>query len=107
MIVAWCTGHGGRREAIRQLDDLRRRLAVAEDALADALAAMKRAEEAFDAASDRFDAARRAPSMWTARHEPRHGRSATRPGKRMSGPAPMWTGYSGGSASCPAAWTGC
>ena len=49
-----------RREAIRQLAGLRRRLAVAEDTLTDALAAMKRAEEAFDAASERFDAAERA-----------------------------------------------
>jgi hypothetical protein len=43
-------GARGRRKAIRQLDKLRRRLAAAEDALAEALAAMKRAEEAFDAA---------------------------------------------------------
>jgi hypothetical protein len=43
-----------RREAIRQLDDLRRRLAAAEDALADDLTVMKRAETAFDAANDRF-----------------------------------------------------
>ena len=49
-----------RREAIRQLADLRRRLEAAERALTDALAASKRAEEAFDAASDRFDAAERA-----------------------------------------------
>lgn len=42
------------------LAGLRRGLGAAEDALADALAAMKRAEEAFDAASDRFDAAERA-----------------------------------------------
>ena len=48
-----------RREAIRQLADMRRRLAAAEDALADALAAMTRAEEGRDAASDRFDAAER------------------------------------------------
>ena len=53
-------GARGRREAIRQLADLRRRLATAEDTLADALAAMKQAEGAFDAASDRFDAAERA-----------------------------------------------
>jgi hypothetical protein len=47
-----------RREAIRLLADLRRRrLATAQDALAEAHAASKRAEEAFDAASDRFDAA--------------------------------------------------
>jgi len=39
---------------------LRRGLGAAEDALADALAAMKSAEGAFDAASDRFDAAERA-----------------------------------------------
>jgi hypothetical protein len=50
----------GRREAIRQLAELRRRLAAAEDAFADALAAMKQAEGAFDAASDRFGAAERA-----------------------------------------------
>ena len=46
---------GGGREAIRQLAELTRRLATAEDALGDALAAMKRAETAFDAASDRFE----------------------------------------------------
>ncbi len=40
-----------RREAIRQLAELRRRLAAAEDALADALASMKRAEATFDAAT--------------------------------------------------------
>jgi len=45
---------------MRQLADLRRRLEAAEGALTDALAASKRAEEAFDAASDRFDAAERA-----------------------------------------------
>jgi len=53
-------GAPGRREAVRQLADLRRRLAAAEDAVTDALAAMKQAEGAFDAASDRFDAAERA-----------------------------------------------
>jgi chromosome segregation ATPase len=53
-------GARGRREAIWQLTDLRRRLATAEDTLTDALAAMKQAEGAFDAASDRFDAAERA-----------------------------------------------
>jgi hypothetical protein len=42
------------------LAELRRRLAAAEDALADAGAVMKRAEGAFDAASDRFGAAERA-----------------------------------------------
>ena len=49
-----------RREAIRQLAGLRRRLEAAEGALADDLAAMKRAETVFDAASDRFDAAEHA-----------------------------------------------
>jgi hypothetical protein len=48
-----------RREAIRQLAELRRRLA-AEETPADALAAMKSAEGAFDTANDRFDAAERA-----------------------------------------------
>jgi hypothetical protein len=56
--IVWLTGRG-RREAIRQLAGLRRRLAAAEDARADALAAMKQAEAEFDAASDRFDAAER------------------------------------------------
>ncbi len=46
-----------RREAIRQLADLRGRLAAAEDALSEAQAATKRAEAAFDAASDRFTCA--------------------------------------------------
>lgn len=45
---------------MRQLADLRRRLEAAEGALTDGLAALKRAEEAFDAASDRFDTAERA-----------------------------------------------
>ncbi len=49
-----------RREAIRQLDDLRRRLAAAEDALAEARATTKRAEIEFDAASDRFTEAENA-----------------------------------------------
>lgn len=48
-----------RREAIRQLADLRRRLTAAEDALTDALAEMKQAEGAFDAAGDRFTEAER------------------------------------------------
>jgi chromosome segregation ATPase len=56
-----------RREAIRLLADLRRRLAAAEDALTDALAAMKQAEGVFDTASDRFDAAERA--LDTARED--------------------------------------
>jgi chromosome segregation ATPase len=43
-----------RREAIRQLNELRARLDTAEDALVDALATMKRTETAFDAANDRF-----------------------------------------------------
>jgi hypothetical protein len=46
-----------RREAIRQLAELRRRRAAAEAALEDAHAARKHAEEAFDVASDRFTAA--------------------------------------------------
>ena len=68
-----------RREAIRQLADLRRRQAVAEDALADALAAMKQAEGAFDAASDRFDAAERAlDAAREERAQARRGRYAAR-----------------------------
>jgi uncharacterized protein (DUF3084 family) len=51
-------GARGRPEAVRQLADLRRRLAAAEDAVTDALA-VKQAEGAFDAAGDRFDAAER------------------------------------------------
>jgi chromosome segregation ATPase len=43
-----------RREAIRQLAEVRRRLEAAECALADALAEMKAAEARFDAINDRF-----------------------------------------------------
>ena len=43
-----------RREAIRQLADVRRKLDAAEHALAEAQAERKRAETAFDTASDRF-----------------------------------------------------
>jgi hypothetical protein len=50
MIVGWQTGRGDAREAVRQLADLRRRLAAAEDAVTDAPAAMKQAEEAHQAA---------------------------------------------------------
>jgi uncharacterized protein (DUF3084 family) len=46
-------GARDRREAIRQLNELRRRLTAAQDMLADAQVTMKRAEAAFDAASDR------------------------------------------------------
>jgi chromosome segregation ATPase len=53
-------GARGRREALRQLNDLRRRLAAAQDGLAGAQATVKRAEAAFDAASDRFAEAERA-----------------------------------------------
>jgi Sec-independent protein translocase protein TatA len=52
-------GARGRREAMRQVADLRRRRAAAQDALVEAHAASKRSEEAFDAANDRFDAAER------------------------------------------------
>jgi uncharacterized protein (DUF3084 family) len=68
-----------RREAIRQLDDLGRRLAAAEDALADDLAAMKCAETAFDAASDRFEEAERAlDEARTQRAQARRDRYAAR-----------------------------
>jgi hypothetical protein len=53
-------GARGRREALRQLNDLRRRLAAAQGGLAGAQATVKRAEAAFDAASDRFAEAERA-----------------------------------------------
>jgi exonuclease VII small subunit len=100
------SGARGRRETIRQLADLRRRLAVAEDALADSVAAMKRAEEAYDTASDHFDAAER---VLDAAREKRAWRaaSATPRARHTSRRAPLWTGSSGESASCPNAWTGC
>jgi chromosome segregation ATPase len=65
-------GAGERREAIRQLAGLRRRQAAAEQALTDALAAMKQAEGAFDAARDRFGAAERA--LDAAREDPAQAR---------------------------------
>jgi hypothetical protein len=72
-------GARARPEAIRQLAELRRRLAAAEDALIDALAAMKQAEGASDAAEDRFAAAERAleAAARTARR-PRVGCAAER-----------------------------
>jgi hypothetical protein len=83
-VAAWddrwvAGGARERREAIRQLADLRRRLAVTEDALADALAAMKGAETEYDAASDRFTEAE--PALAAAR-EQRAG-----PGRAVRGPA--------------------
>ena len=90
---------------MRQLAELRRRLAAAETALEEAHAARKHAEEAYDAAADRFGAAEAA---WT-----RSGRTVLRrapggmpPARRTSAPAPRWTVCSGGCASWPSAWTG-
>jgi hypothetical protein len=65
---------------MRQLAELCRRLSTAEDALADALSAMKRAGEAFDAASDRFNAAERALTRLVT-NAPRRARNATQPGR--------------------------
>jgi hypothetical protein len=68
-----------RREAMRQLADLRRRLADAEAALEEAHAARKHAEETFDAASDRFDAAEAAlDAARDERARARTGRYAAR-----------------------------
>ena len=69
---------------MRQLADLRRKLGAAEDALAEAHAASKRAEEAFDAAERVLDAAREDRAQ-----EPG---AATPPGRRMSGPVRPRTG---------------
>jgi hypothetical protein len=63
---------------MRQLDELGSRLAAAGEALADALAAMKQAEEAFDAASD-ASTQPRLPSARPVPGEPGRERSATRP----------------------------
>jgi len=80
-----------RREAIRQPGELRRRLAAAEDGPADALAAMKRAEEAFDPASDRFNAAESALDAARAeRARARVERYAARQAHER--PAPTWAG---------------
>ena len=73
-----------RREAIRQLANLRRRLEAAEGALADALAASKRAEEAFDAASDLFDAARASASAPSAASSLRRRLASCRIASRRS-----------------------
>ena len=75
-----------RREATRQPGELRRRLVAAEDGPADALAAMKRAEEAFDAASDRFNAAESALDAARAeRARAREERSAARQAHERAG----------------------
>jgi chromosome segregation ATPase len=68
-----------RREAIRQLAGLRRRLAAAEDELARAQAGRKHAEEAFDAAADQFSEAERAlDAAREARAQARRERYAAR-----------------------------
>jgi hypothetical protein len=97
-------GARGRREAVRQLADLRRRLAAAEDAVTDALAAMKQAEGVFDAASDRFDAAERAiDAARGQRAQP--GGTGMRPGRPTSGPARPRTGWPGACVTSPSGWT--
>ena len=77
-------GARGRREAIRQLAELRRRLTAAEDALTGAHAATKQAEAAYDAANDRFAAAEGA-SMRPARSGPRPGGTGIGRGRHTSG----------------------
>src|SRR6516165_4262389 len=68
-----------RRDAIRQLAELRRRLAAAEDALTEAHAAAKRAEEAYDAANDSFASAEAAlDAARTERAQAREARYAAR-----------------------------
>jgi hypothetical protein len=64
---------------------------------ADALAAMKSAEGAFDAARDRFDAAERALDAAREERAPRPGGTGMRPGKRLSGPPRPRTGWRGGA----------
>jgi uncharacterized protein (DUF3084 family) len=73
MLYTWWTARA-RREAIRQLADLRRRLAAAEDALAKAQAVAKQAQTAFDTAQDRFTVAEAA--LDTAREERAQARMA-------------------------------
>jgi hypothetical protein len=97
-------GARGRREAIQQLADLRRRLAAAEDALTDALAAMKQAEWAFDAASDR-SMRPSVPSMRPANSAPPRGGTGMRPGRHTSVPARPRTGWSGACVTSPSGWT--
>ena len=68
-----------RREAIRRLAELRRRLTAAEDALAGAQAQAKQAETAYDTAADRFTAAEAALDAARAeRAQAREARYAAR-----------------------------
>jgi hypothetical protein len=115
MIVRWQTGRGS---AARRCGSSTSYAAgwPAEDALADALAAMKQAEEAFDAASDRFDAGESA--LGTARAERAQTRverytaqAGSRAGQHQRRPATAagrravraWTGYrSSGDTGRPA-----
>jgi hypothetical protein len=73
-----------RREVIRLLADARRRLAAAEAALDEAHATRKRAEEAYDAASDASTPPRQR-STWPGSTAPAPVASSTRPGLCTSG----------------------
>jgi chromosome segregation ATPase len=69
----------GRHEAIRQLGELRRRLAAAQEVLAGTLVTVQQAEAAFEAASDRFAEAERAVDAARAeRAQARQDRYAAR-----------------------------
>jgi hypothetical protein len=100
-----------RREAIRQLAELRRGLTAAEDALTEAHAAMKRVEIAFDAASAAFTEAEQ-PSMPPASSAPRPGGTVRGPaGARMCCPATSsaltpWKCGSATVAPVSAGWPG-
>ena len=78
----------GRAAAIRQLSELRRRLAVAQDVLAGTLVTVEQAETAFEAANDRFAEAEHAVDTARAeRAQARQGRYAARQAQQRASAA--------------------
>jgi len=83
-------GYGvrGRRASIRELSELRRRLAAAQDVLAGTGVTVEQAEAAFEAASERFAEAERAVDTARAeRAQARQDRYAARQAQQRAGAA--------------------
>jgi exonuclease VII small subunit len=92
-IIGWHTGRGNAARRCGNWPSCATGLEAAEDALTDALAAMKRAETAYDAANDRFAEAEQA--LDTAREQRAQARQArTQPGRLTNGRVVRWSGCS-------------
>jgi hypothetical protein len=83
-----------RREAIRDLAEMRDRLEAAGDALTGTEAALKQAEARF-AAADEPVAAARTPCTPPTPAARQRGRTAAPPGRRTCGRVPWWNACNG------------